>query len=81
MKSGFERTINWNEYQLKVRIKAPNSYFDYLIDPRFEGVNKLFILPFENTTDRTVQRKHYLPTLEIKDYMLRSVRMSFSINQ
>ena len=68
MKSGFKRTINWNKYQLKVRIQAPNSYLDYLIDLSYQGVNRLFVLPFENTTDRTVQRKYYLPTLEIKDY-------------
>ena len=68
MKSGFKRTINWNKYQLKVRIQAPNSYLDYLIDLRYQGVNRLFILPFENTTGRTVQRQYYLPTLEIKDY-------------
>ena len=68
MRSGFKRTINWNKYQLKVRIQAPNSYLDYLIDLSYQGVNRLFVLPFENTTDRTVQRKYYLPTLEIKDY-------------
>ena len=27
-KSGFKRTINWNKYQSKVSIQAPNSYLD-----------------------------------------------------
>ena len=67
LKSDFKRTINWNKYQSKVTIQAPNPYLDYLIDPSFQGVNRLFVLSFENTTDRTVPTKYYLPTIEIKD--------------
>ena len=44
LKSGFKRTISLNKYQSKVTIKAPNPYLDYLIDPNFQGVNKLFVL-------------------------------------
>ena len=29
-------------------MKAKNSYLDYFIDPSFQGVNRLFVLPFEN---------------------------------
>ena len=46
----------------------PNPYLDYAIDPSFQGVNRLFILSFDNSTDRTVHTKYYLPTVEIKDY-------------
>ena len=35
LKSGFKRTINWNKYQSKVLIQAPNPYLDYLIDLSF----------------------------------------------
>ena len=35
LKLGFKRTINWNKYQSKVAIQAPNPYLDYLIDPSF----------------------------------------------
>ena len=45
-----------------------NPYLDYLIDPSFQGVNRLFALSFENITDRTVHAKYYLPTVEMKDY-------------
>ena len=41
---------------------------NYLIDPNFQGVNRRFVLPFENETDREVHTKFYLPTEEIKDY-------------
>ena len=68
MKSGFKITILWNKYQSKVSIQEPNSYLDYFIDPRFLGVNRIFILSFENITDRTVLTQNYLPTVEIKDY-------------
>ena len=64
----FKRTINWNKYQSKVPILAPNPYLDYLTDQRFQGVNRLFVLSFENNTDRTIHTKYYLPTVEIKDY-------------
>ena len=31
------------------------------------GVNRLFVLLSENTSDRTVHTKYCLPTVEIKD--------------
>ena len=68
LKLGFKRTINWNKYQSKETIEAPNPYLDYLIDQSFQGVNILFVLLFGNTTDRTVHTKYCLPTVEIKDY-------------
>ena len=53
---------------MKVSIQAPNPYLDYLIDQSFQGLNGLFVLSFENTTNRTVHTKYYLPTAEMKDY-------------
>ena len=46
LKSGFKRTINWNKYQSKVSVLAPNLHLDYLIDPSFQGLNRLFVLSF-----------------------------------
>ena len=68
MKSGFKRAINWNKCKSKVTVQATNQHLDYLIDPSFQGVNRLFVLSFENTTGRTVHTKYYLPTVEMKDY-------------
>ena len=45
-----------------------NRYLDYSIDPNFQGVNKLFVLSFENNVDRTSYTEYILPTVEIKDY-------------
>ena len=33
LKSGFKRMINWNKYELSVKILAQNRYFNYLISP------------------------------------------------
>ena len=43
-------------------------YLDYLIDPGFQGVNRPFVVLFENTTDRAIHIKYYLPAVEVKDY-------------
>ena len=40
---------------------------DYLIDPSFQGVNRLFVLLFENENDREAHTRYYLPKVEIKD--------------
>ena len=44
------------------------SIFRYLIDSSFQGVNRLFVLSFENEAQRTSYKRYYLPTVEIKDY-------------
>ena len=44
-----------------------NQYIDYLIGPSFQGVNRLFVLLFENITDRVVHTGYYLPKIKIKD--------------
>ena len=46
LKSGFTRTINWNKYQEKVSKERVNQYFDLLIEPSFQGINRLFVLLF-----------------------------------
>ena len=43
-------------------------YLGFLIDPRFQGVNRLFVLSFQNEAQRTSYRQSYLPTREIKKY-------------
>ena len=37
----------------KVTVEQRKQYLDFLINPSFHGVNRLFVLPFENTDDRT----------------------------
>ena len=68
LKSGFERVINWNKYLSKPELLAQNPNINHLIEPSFQGVNRLFVLAFENDDDRTSDEQYYLPTVEIKDY-------------
>ena len=68
LKSGFKRVINWNKYLSKPELLAQNPNLNHLIEPSFQGVNRFFVLAFENDDDRTSSDEYYLPTVEIKDY-------------
>ena len=70
LETGFKRTINWNKYDPKVSVQAPNPYLNFLLNLSFQRVNRLFVLSFENKDDRTVQTKHCLPFVEIRIIML-----------
>ena len=68
LKSGFKRIINWNKYESSIKTYAQNRYLNHLINPSFQGVNRLFVLSFENEDQRKSHSKNYLPKVEIKDY-------------
>ena len=67
IKAGFKRTITWNKYVSEMSNQTKNNNLNYLIDPTFTNVNRLFVLSFENETDRTSFSKYYVPKVEIKD--------------
>ena len=68
LKSGFKRKISWNKYLAKPELLAQNANLNYLIEPSFQGVNRLFVLAFENDEQRTSNKRYYIPNVEIKDY-------------
>ena len=68
LKTGFKRTIKWNKYGAEMYNQTKNNNLNYLIDPNFTNVNRLFILNFENEDDRTSFSKCYVPKIEIKDF-------------
>ena len=68
LKSGFKRVINWNKYLSKPELLAQNPNLNHLVEPSFQGVNRLFVLAFENDNYRSSARRYNLPTVEIKDY-------------
>ena len=53
LKSAFKRKISWNRYLAKPELLAQNSTLNYLIEPSFQGVNRRFVLAFENDEQRT----------------------------
>ena len=68
LKSGFKRVINWNKYLSKAELLAQNPNLNHLVEPSFQGVNRFFVLAFENDEQRTSHSSYYLPNVEIKDY-------------
>ena len=48
--------------------QAKNDNLNYLIDPTFTNVKRLFALSFKNENDRTSFSKYYVPKVEIKDF-------------
>ena len=67
IKTGFKRKIIWNKYLAKPELLAKNANLNHLIGPRFQGVNRLFVLAFENDEQRISRKRYYIPNVEIKD--------------
>ena len=59
LKSGFSS---------KPELLAQNPNLTHLVEPSFQGVNRFFVLAFENDAQRTSHPGYYLPDVEIKDY-------------
>ena len=71
LKSGFKRTIKWNKYRSQMTIQPKNNNLNYLIDPTFMNVNRLFVLSFprnNNTDSRYSFSNYYVPKVEINDF-------------
>ena len=66
-KSGFKRKMSWNKYLTKPELLAENPNLNNLNEPSFQGVNRLFVLAFENDDQRTSNKRYYIPNVEIKD--------------
>ena len=68
LKSGFKRKISWDKYLAKPELLTRNQNLNYLIEPSFQGVNRLLVLVFENDEQRASNKRYYIPNVEIKDY-------------
>ena len=76
LKSGFKRTIKWNKYRSEITIQPQNNTLNYLTDPTFTNVNKLFVLLFqrsagENNTTKDCSDSfshYYVPNAKIKNF-------------
>ena len=71
MSERFKRSVYWNEYKVipEERYNA-NDNIKKLIDPSWQGINRLFVLAYLNDLMSTVisHRKYFLPRVEIKNY-------------
>ena len=67
---GFKRAISWNKYRSEIIKQTKSNNLDYLVDPTFRNVNRLFFLSFKNgdndSTRNSLDRNNIL-LVEIKD--------------
>ena len=80
LKSGFKRTIKWNKYRSQMTIQPKNRNLNYLIDPTFTNVNRLFVLSFprnNNTDSRYSYWNYSAPKVEINYFNVLTDRKSF----
>ena len=71
LKSGFKRTIKWDKNRSQMTIQSHNNNLDYLIDPAFTNVNRIFVFSFtrESAGDKRDSFSHcYVPNVKIKDF-------------
>ena len=71
IKQGFTRTISWNKYRPEIATQPKNNNLDYLIDPTFRNINRLFVLSFKNDNNdptRDSFDQYYMRLVEIKDF-------------
>ena len=57
--------------------QTKNNNLNYLIDPTFTKVNRLFVLLFENENDRTSFSKYFVPNLQIEGFTVLTDGKSF----
>ena len=61
----------WNKYKIIFKNYDKNEYIRERLDASFQGVNKLFVLPYasgDNVTNENSYKKYFLPRLKIKNY-------------
>ena len=48
-----------SKYQSDSKTYAQNRYLNHLVNPSFQGLNRLFVLSFENENDRTSRSTYF----------------------
>ena len=80
-KSGFKIIINWNKYFSKPEVLAQNPNLNHLVELSFQRINRFFVLAFEDDTQRTSNKRYYLPNVEIKNHNDKLMGKTFLINR
>ena len=85
LNEGFKRSVYWNDYKSKIETKNldDDNITRFPLDASFQGVNRLFVLAFNNTTQNVVgnpinkaanrvqrdsHRKYFHPRVDITNY-------------
>ena len=89
LNEGFRRSVYRNEYKSKIETKNldNDNIARFCLDASFQGVNRLFVLAFDNTDnwdnkdERDSHRKYFLPRVDITNYnVLIDGRETFMFN-
>ena len=59
LKSGFKKTMKWIKYRSQITIQPQNNNLNYLIDPKFTNVNRLFVFSFQRIAGENDTTKDY----------------------
>ena len=98
LNEGFKRSVYWNEHASKIETKELNNdnVTRFPLDASFQGVNRLFVLDFNNTTadvadnpinqianrvQRDSYKKYFLPRVNITKYNVLIDGRNFMTNQ
>ena len=71
IKQGFKRKISWKKYWSEIATQIKENNLNYLIDPIFTNISRLFVLSFKNGDDNLLRdsfNKYYRPLAKIKDF-------------
>ena len=85
LNEGFKRSAYWNEYKSKIETKSldNDNTTRFPLDASFQGVNRLFVLAFDNTNngdnkvERNSNRNYFLPRVDIINYNVLIVGRNF----
>ena len=66
MKQGFKGAISWEKYISEITTQI-NNKLNYMIDPTFRNINRLFVPSFgiEDIFSRNSLDRYYIPLIEI----------------
>ena len=68
LKTGIYIDFKWKRYRTQIINQPATNNLNFLIDPTFNNVNRLFVLAFPNEEDGNYFSLYYKPIVEIKDY-------------
>ena len=71
LNQGFKRTVYLNKYRPEISTQPDNNNLDYIIDPTFKHISRLFVQLFkigDNELTRGSFDKYYMSLVEIKDF-------------
>ena len=76
LRTGFKRTITWNKYRSEMSNQTVNNKLNFLIDPTFTNVNRLFVLSFKNEHGNMEMMMMKMKVLELlsKNIMYRKLK-------